>query len=233
MATPPAAICPSCRACHARRRPPVKPVPDSRYASLLSLWSASAAPRSDPPWMKGDGMVIAPSSSRAREARCPIRLTSRTRSAHRRSGVTAGADPGPAQPDYVAELLAPVARSTARSSGQCDRLARLAHPPPSPRRPPVDTRLSQHIQQHIVRLAKAHPFTARAGPDRPRVPPRANRLPRHPASARPASALSGYPAVPSRGGAARGASDLASSPAARPPGGIKHPCTALSVGPGA
>jgi hypothetical protein len=33
---------------------------------------------------------------------------------------------------------------------------------PHPRgRPPIDTRLPQHIQQHIVRLAMAHPFTAR------------------------------------------------------------------------
>jgi transposase len=33
---------------------------------------------------------------------------------------------------------------------------------PHPRgRPPIDTRLPQHIQQHIIRLAIAHPFTAR------------------------------------------------------------------------
>ena len=33
---------------------------------------------------------------------------------------------------------------------------------PHPRgRPPIDTRLPQYIQQHIVRLALAHPFTAR------------------------------------------------------------------------
>ncbi len=33
---------------------------------------------------------------------------------------------------------------------------------PHPRgRPPIETRLPQHIQQHIVRLAMAHPFTAR------------------------------------------------------------------------
>jgi transposase InsO family protein len=33
---------------------------------------------------------------------------------------------------------------------------------PHPRgRPPIETRLPQHIQQHIVRLALAHPFTAR------------------------------------------------------------------------
>jgi transposase len=33
---------------------------------------------------------------------------------------------------------------------------------PHPRgRPPIDTRLPQYIQQHIVRLAMAHPFTAR------------------------------------------------------------------------
>ena len=217
--------CTAAASCQARARLPI------RLVALLVERFSSAEQRSTLDEGRWHGHRSF--SSRAREARRLIRLTSRTRSAHRRSGVTAGADPGPAQPDYVAELLAPVARSTARSAGQCDRLARLAHPPPSPRRPPVDTRLSQHIQQHIVRLAKAHSFTARAGPDRPRVPPRASRLPRHPASARPASALSGYPAVPSRGGAARGASDLASSSAACPPGGIKHPCTALSVGPGA
>jgi transposase InsO family protein len=33
---------------------------------------------------------------------------------------------------------------------------------PHPRgRPPIETRLPQHIQQHVVRLAMAHPFTAR------------------------------------------------------------------------
>ena len=43
MATPPAVICPICRACGSVRRPTVKPAPDSRCASLLSSWSASAA----------------------------------------------------------------------------------------------------------------------------------------------------------------------------------------------
>jgi hypothetical protein len=45
-----------------QRRPPVTPVPDFRYASLTASRSASAARCRDPPWMKGGGMVIAPSS---------------------------------------------------------------------------------------------------------------------------------------------------------------------------
>src|SRR5262249_47728216 len=85
MATPPAAICPICRAYGSQLRPIVKPAPDSRYASLTSSWSASAARCSDPPWTKGGGMVIAPSSSMAREPLCPILLPSRTRSVNRRS----------------------------------------------------------------------------------------------------------------------------------------------------
>ena len=76
-----------------RRRPTVKPAPDSRCASLTSSWSASAAPCSDPPWTKGGGMVIAPFSSMARDARCPIRLPSRTRSANRPSSGRGAAFP--------------------------------------------------------------------------------------------------------------------------------------------
>jgi hypothetical protein len=55
MVTPPAVISPICRAYGSRRRRTLKPVPDSRCASLTSSWSASAAPCSEPPWTKGDG----------------------------------------------------------------------------------------------------------------------------------------------------------------------------------
>ena len=83
--TPRAAICPIGRAYGSRRQHTVKRVPDSRCASLISSSSVSAAPCSDPLWMKGGGMVIARFWSIARAAPCPIRLPSRTRSANRQS----------------------------------------------------------------------------------------------------------------------------------------------------
>jgi hypothetical protein len=73
---PTAAICPIYRACSARRRPTVKPVPDSRYASLTSSWSVAVAPCSTSLWRKGNGIVIVRSSSMAQAARCPIRRPS-------------------------------------------------------------------------------------------------------------------------------------------------------------
>ena len=93
MATPPAAICPICRACGSVRQRTVKPVPNSRYASLTSSSSVSAARCSDQPRTTGGGMVIAPSSSMAQAARCPILLPSRPRSASRRSSGRGAAFP--------------------------------------------------------------------------------------------------------------------------------------------
>jgi hypothetical protein len=53
------------------RRPTVKPVRNSRDASLPSSSNASAVPYSEPPWTKSGGMVIARFSSMARAAPCP------------------------------------------------------------------------------------------------------------------------------------------------------------------
>jgi hypothetical protein len=76
-ATPLAVTCPTCRACGSRRRHTVKPARGSCGASLTVSWSASAAPCSDRPWTTAGGMGIAPASSMARDARCPICLPSR------------------------------------------------------------------------------------------------------------------------------------------------------------
>ena len=75
--------------------------------------------------------------------------------------LTARADPGPAQPDHGAELLATVARSPALSAGRVLGLIDRRTLPHPRGRPPIETRLPQYIQQRLVRLALAHPFTAR------------------------------------------------------------------------
>jgi len=72
MAIPPAVICLICRAYGSARQPPVKPVPDSRYASLTSSWNASAAPCSPVSRTQATGMAIARCSWMARDAPCLI-----------------------------------------------------------------------------------------------------------------------------------------------------------------
>jgi hypothetical protein len=69
MATRLAAIDPIGRADGARRRPTVKPGPDSRAASWPTSWSASAGRCRHRPGTTGGGLGLAPASARARAAR--------------------------------------------------------------------------------------------------------------------------------------------------------------------
>src|SRR5262245_25045519 len=85
MGTPRAAMSPICQAYGSPQQRTAKRGPHSRCASLTASWSVSATPWSLPPWTTRGGLVIVPSSSMARGARCPIRPPSRTRSANRPS----------------------------------------------------------------------------------------------------------------------------------------------------
>ncbi|MGH8067955.1 MAG: leucine zipper domain-containing protein [Candidatus Entotheonellia bacterium] len=102
---------------------------------------------------------------------------------------------------------------------------------PHPRgRAPVDARLPQSIQQHIVRLAMAHPFTARE------LAQIVQECYHEPVDYRgiqrvlaPAAALSGHVAAPSPDGAAGVPPALAFNSATHAPLGTQH--AGPTVGP--
>jgi len=127
--------------------------------------------------------------------------------------------------------LATMARSPALSARWEPRPDRSAYPPASPR--PAAHRYTSPPTHPATR----HPagdgppvHRSRTGPDCPGVLSRADRVSRHPAGPRPASALAGRLAAPSPGSAAGVPPAPASYPATRP--SLRTPHASPAVGPG-
>ena len=117
----------------AARRPPVKPARHSPSPSLGSCWHASALPRTPTYELRGGGTAIAPCSSRARGAPCPICRHCSRHSARRRSRGRGAAFPSPgdwgcatrvpgcSSPWWLppsAPLIAPTCRRSSRRSNR-------------------------------------------------------------------------------------------------------------------